>query len=49
MGDTEQKILPITIRMDTVIFLFYFIYFISFALRNTKKNTEDMQTLVIRM
>ena len=25
-----------------------FIYFISFALKNTKKNPEDMQTLVIR-
>ena len=33
-----------------VITFFYFFYFISFALKNTKKkkNTEDMQTLVIR-
>ena len=30
------------------IFHFIYFYFISFALKNTKKNTLDMQTLVIR-
>ena len=36
-------------KQSFFIYFLFFIYFISFAFKNTKKkNTEDMQTLVLR-